>query len=48
MHNAAIQQNIQTYVKMDGQRYTNDMPGWKLIIINELEVARRHGSRSEF
>ena len=34
MHNAAVQQNIQIYVQVDVQG-TTDMPGWKLININE-------------
>ena len=34
MQNAAIQQNIQTYVQM-GEQGTTDMPGSKLININE-------------
>jgi len=36
MHNATtgLQQNIQTYVQMDVQ-CTTDMPGWKLINIDE-------------
>jgi len=31
-----MQQNIQTYVQM-GVQGTTDMPGWKLININEHE-----------
>ena len=39
MHNAAIQQNIKTCVQMDVQA-TTDMPGWKLIYINEHTIIR--------